>query len=51
MSLQAHEDGVEDDVLWRLENQGTSFNAPTGTTVPAVRQRDAINFGVPSLLL
>lgn len=49
-SLQAHEDVVEDYMLWGLEEQGTSFNTATGTTVPAVRQRDAITFGMPSLL-
>lgn len=50
MSLQAHEGDVEDDVLWGLEEQGTSFNGPTGPAVPAVRQGDAITFGMPSLL-
>lgn len=46
MSLQAY----EDDVLWGLEKQRASFNAPTGPAVPAVRQRDVITFVMPSLL-
>ena len=50
VSLQAHEDDVEDDGLQELEEQGTSFNAPTGPAVPSMRQRDAIVFGMPPLL-
>lgn len=50
MSLQAHEDDVEDDVLCGLEEQGTNFNVPTGPAVPATRQKDVITFGIPSLL-
>lgn len=29
MSLQVHEDDVENDVLWGLEEEETSFCAPT----------------------
>lgn len=50
MPLQAYEDDVEGDVLWGLKKQRTSFNAPTGPPVPAVRQTDVITFGMPSLL-
>lgn len=50
MSLKAHEDDDEDDVLWRLEEQGARFSVPTDPAVPAVRQRDAVTFGMPSLL-